>query len=262
MKMFLASMENQFNLISKVDHLKYMLISFFYLNKNADKMQILLDKCDSMLIDSGAFSFQNGKNVDFDAYTKVYGKFIKRFTDDPRTLGFFEMDIDKIVGYEKVKEYRKMLEGVSDKIIPVWHNTRGIDEYYKMCEEYTGKRIAIKGFYNEDIIDSQYNLFLNTAHHYGCKVHILGMTRLDFMRGLNLGKDDSFDSNTWLRRGIFGEFVLPKDKFGIKLIYALHGCEDKESFFDKINLHSFMKVQDNLDEIDQSVIPEGGGVMT
>ena len=42
------------------------------------------------------------------------------------------MDVDNIIGYEKVLELRKILLEATDKIIPVWHKNRGIDEFKKM----------------------------------------------------------------------------------------------------------------------------------
>ena len=58
------------------------------------------------------------------------------------------------------EQLRKILQSVSNKIIPVWHKNRGIDEYEKMCSEFAGKVIAISGFKNEDITDNQYLMFL------------------------------------------------------------------------------------------------------
>ena len=59
------------------------------------------------------------------------------------------------------------------------------------------------------IYDHQYNLFINTAHYYGCNIHILGMTRFGLINQLNLGKDDSFDSSSWKQGGIFGKLTAP-----------------------------------------------------
>lgn len=111
----------------------YSLISFYYVNKgNYEYCKDLRDNSKLMLIDSGAHSFQKGKQVDWEAYTREYAKFIKEF-DRPNVVGFFEMDVDNIIGYDKVLELRKILEEVSDKIIPVWHKNRGIEEFKKMC---------------------------------------------------------------------------------------------------------------------------------
>ena len=33
----------------------------------------------------------------------------------------------------------KILESVTDKIIPVWHKNRGVEDFKKMCRDYQGK---------------------------------------------------------------------------------------------------------------------------
>ena len=48
---------------------------------------------------------------------------------------------------------------VSDKIIPVWHRNRGIEDFRRMCEKYSGKIVAITGFKN-DICENQFLMFL------------------------------------------------------------------------------------------------------
>lgn len=111
------------------------------------------------------------------------------------------MDIDRVVGYDKVLQLRNVLESVSDKIIPVWHKNRGIADYKAMCEKYSGKWIAITGFKNEDIKDEQYMMFLKYAKKFGCKVHCLGMTRT---RILDKVPFDSVDSSSWKQSAIYG----------------------------------------------------------
>lgn len=158
------------------------------------------DNSEEILIDSGAHSFQKGVKVDWLKYTQQYAEFIKKF-DKPNVIGYFEMDVDNIIGYEKVLELRKILESVSDKIIPVWHKNRGINEYKKMCEQYAGKIIAITGFKNEDIKDEQYLMFLKYAKKFNCKVHCLGMTR---RKVLDKVPFDYVDSSSWKQQALFG----------------------------------------------------------
>lgn len=111
------------------------------------------------------------------------------------------MDVDNIIGYDKVLELRKLLEQVSNKIIPVWHKNRGIEEYKKMCRDYAGKVVAITGFKNEDIQDHQYLMFLKYAKKYNCRVHCLGMTR---KKVLDKVPFDYVDSSSWVQASIFG----------------------------------------------------------
>lgn len=115
---------------------KWNLMSYYYIrDKNYDFAKTMRDNSELIMIDSGAHSFQKGKKVDWVEYTKQYGEFIKQF-DRPNVVGYFEMDVDNIIGYDKVLELRKILESVSDKIIPVWHKNRGIEEFKNMCQQY------------------------------------------------------------------------------------------------------------------------------
>ena len=137
MKIFLSGIEGGdsipviTDMLNEGIKLKYNLTSFYYIsNSNYDYVKRVRDNSELILVDSGAHSFQKGKKVDWDKYTKDYAEFIKKF-DRPNVLGYFEMDVDNIIGYEKVLELRKVLESVSDKIIPVWHKNRGINEFKK-----------------------------------------------------------------------------------------------------------------------------------
>lgn len=212
MKVFLSALENAQSaraegnipiaklLVKQNIKMKYNLMSFFYIKGKQDLACYIRDNTDEILIDSGAHSFQKGKKVDWLEYTKQYAEFIKKF-DRPNVIGYFEMDVDNIIGYDKVLELRKILEKVSDKIIPVWHKNRGIEEFKKMCRDYAGKVVAITGFKNEDIQDHQYLMFLKYAKKYNCKVHCLGMTRKKILDQVPF---DYVDSSSWVQSSVFG----------------------------------------------------------
>lgn len=181
-------------LIERKIPLKWILVSYYYARKHEDNTTRIRDHCEELLVDSGAHSIQFGAKVDFLEYTKQYAEFIKRF-DRPNVVGYFEMDIENIIGYDKVLELRKILESVTDKIIPVWHPDRGIKDFEEMCKKYTGKLVAIGGFRNTDIKDDQFLMFMKVARKYNCKVHCLGMTR---QKVLDKVPFDYTDSATWL----------------------------------------------------------------
>jgi len=259
MQMYLAGMENQANMINYKD-CEFGLMSFFYLKNNQDKFNKSSEHINHILIDSGAHSFQHGVVVDWEAYTRDFADFIKRNTDNPKIEGFFEMDVDNVIGYERVLQLRKILEEVSDKIIPVWHNSRGIADYIEMCKKYAGKRISITGFKDGDITEGQYNLFVNTAHKYGCKIHILGMTRPELIKTLNLGKDDSFDSSSWIMAGAYGALMMnPKrdEKFMLESLGRVPGLP--ASRYHTINYVCYRKMQEYYKDIDRSVEIENDG---
>lgn len=215
MKIFLSAVEGASikkplqEIVKSKKKLHYNLVSYYYIKpKNIEYVEWIRDNSELILIDSGAHSFQFGKKVNWIEYTKKYAEFIKNF-DRPNVLGYFEMDIENIIGYEKVKELRKILETVSNKIIPVWHPDRGIREYEKMCQQYTNKVIAIGGFRGTDIKDNQFLSFLKVAKQYNCKVHCLGMTRKQV---LNKVPFDFTDSSTWLQETNFGKVIHTNTK--------------------------------------------------
>ena len=185
--------------VEKGVKMKWNLMSFYYIRKNTDLANFIKKHSEEVMIDSGAHSFQKGKKVDWLEYTKQYAEFIKMFDDD-KVVGYFEMDVDNVLGYDKVLELRSILESVSDKIIPVWHENRGIEEFKKMCRDYAGKIIAISGIRGE-IKDEQFIMFVKYAKKFNCKVHCLGMTRKAILDKVPF---DYVDSSSWKQSGLYG----------------------------------------------------------
>ena len=211
MKIFLSAIENAQAcgknaksiaelLVENKTKMNYNLMSYFYIKNKIKLAEFIRNNSKEILIDSGAHSFQKGKKVDWVEYTRKYAEFIRNF-ERPNVVGYFEMDVDNIIGYDKVLELRKMLESVSNKIIPVWHKNRGIEDFKQMCKDYSGKIVAITGFKNEDIKDEQYLMFLKYARKYNCKVHCLGMTRKKILDKVPF---DYVDSSSWVQSSVFG----------------------------------------------------------
>ena len=184
--------------------LRWNLMSYYYLRNHFENALFIRDNSEQVIIDSGAHTFQFGVKVDFDKYTREYADFIKRF-DSENVVGFFEMDIENIIGYDEVLRLRETLEQASDKIIPVWHPGRGIPDYLEMCEKYSGKVVAIGGFRSTDIKDNQFLMFLKAARKHNCKVHCLGMTRTEV---LNKVPFDYTDSSTWITAANMGHPLI------------------------------------------------------
>lgn len=253
MQLYMATMENNGTLVhsGKCD---FGLMSFFYLKNNQEKFDRMSQSLNHILIDSGAHSFQHGLKVDWETYTQDFADFIARNTDNPKIEGFFEMDVDNVIGYDRVLELRAILESVSNKIIPVWHRNRGIPDFIDMCKKYTGRRIAITGFKNNDILDSQYNLFINTAHKYGCKIHVLGMTRVGLLNDLNLGLEDSFDSSSWVMLSAYAKMLIHYnecDRFAFDELMKLPGLKIQN--IKPLNYVCYRKLQLYYKDRDQSV---------
>lgn len=175
-----------------------ILQSFYYVDDFTTKE--ILPNCKRFLLDSGAFTFlSSGGKADWNEYIKRYAKFI----NDYNVELFFELDIDPVVGYKKVLDYRKMLEDLTGKpSIPVWHKSRGYDDFIKRCEEY--KYVAVGGIVTKEIERKDHPIFahlIHEAHKRGAKIHGLGYTNLE---GLTKYKFDSVDSTAWISGNKFG----------------------------------------------------------
>ena len=197
MKLFLAGTYSRPHLFQGKEQPLYILESFYYVQ---DWQIDMLNKWDMFLLDSGAFTFMlNTKiNLDWDRYIDRYIEFIKR----NNIQYFFELDIDSVVGYEKVKRMRARLERETEKkCIPVWHKSRGIKEYQQLCKNYD--YIAIGGIVSKEIKPSEYpylEKLVRLAKQHGTKVHGLGFTN----KNANKYGFYSVDSTNWLSSSRFG----------------------------------------------------------
>lgn len=176
----------------------YILESFFSVDKETES---LLPYHGDFLLDSGAFTFMsgNGGNPDWDNYLERYAGFINR----NKIKKFFELDIDAVVGYERVKVFRKKLEYLTGtQCIPVWHRSRGMDDFRRMCDEYD--YVAIGGIVSGEIKNTQFGVlpkFIDEAHKRKAKIHGLGFTALDWLPKCHW---DSVDSTAWTIGNRFG----------------------------------------------------------
>lgn len=183
-------------------HRPFILESFYYADETTEK---LIPYFGDFLLDSGAFTFmQSSKtHVVWEGYIERYADFINR----NNVKKFFELDIDSVVGYDKVLEYRAMLEKLTNKqCIPVWHISRGMENFYEMCQMYP--YVALGGIVGERRGGTKYKqyhamfpTFIKIAHQHGCKIHGLGYTDLS---GLAINHFDSVDSTAWTTGNRFG----------------------------------------------------------
>ena len=182
----------------------YILESFYYCDADTER---LLPYFGDFLLDSGAFTFMQGKggSPDWNEYIDRYAAFIRK----NKIQKYFELDIDSVVGYDRVKQLRKELERrTGTRCIPVWHLSRGLDEYKKMCDEYN--YVAIGGIVSGEIKPEKYGAFpalIAEAHKRKAKIHGLGFTALNWLSKCHF---DSVDSTAWTTGNRFG-FVYQFD---------------------------------------------------
>lgn len=210
------------------------LLSFYY--KGAiNNFDVIKRNSKNILIDSGAFSlFSSNKPNDFDDYFKQYLKFVKDKTGEEVIKGFFELDIDSIVGYNKVLEYRQLLEEVSEKIIPVFHLRLGVNEFKKMVHEYD--YISIGGIVSKEIDPKHLLPFVQYAHKYNTKIHGLGLTNIKWLKKIPF---DSVDSTAW--RTVRFAHTIYFDEENVKLIKKDLPSNFVTKNYRAVDLHSYLE---------------------
>lgn len=232
MKICLACPSSRKFLRNEYVHCRYMLESFSYVT---DWLVPVIKQCDFFLLDSGAFTFMNNsKNaVDFDEYLTRYIEFINKHD----IQYFFELDVDAIVGLKEVERLRKRLETeTGKKCIPVWHRSRGKENFITMCKEYD--YVAIGGIVTKEIKPQEYKYlkwFIDTAHSYNCKIHGLGFTNL---KGLYIYNFDSVDSTSWVGGSKFDK-LYHFNGIGIIQVATGNRRRRKDISADNINRHNF-----------------------
>lgn len=158
MKVFLAGLNDDYHTYYKCDpRSRYNLISFAY--KAAWHKELILNS-EMFFLDSGAFTFLNKglKNFNIDDYVDRYIDYINTFD----IKYFFELDIDSVVGYKKVKEIRRKIERKTQKkCIPVYHKSRGEKEFHRLCKEYD--YIAIGGIVTREFTKTNISYLIAIA---------------------------------------------------------------------------------------------------
>lgn len=175
-----------------------ILESFIYVNQYSEENR---QHCSKFMLDSGAFSFMTKSkgNANWDEYIEQYADYINKHGVEL----FFELDVDNVVGYKKVLEMRARLERLTNKrCIPVWHKSRGVQEFLREAEQYD--YVAIGGIVSKEIKEKEYHLLpslIREAHKRDAKIHGLGFTNLKW---LELCHFDSVDSTNWTAGNRFG----------------------------------------------------------
>lgn len=240
MRVFLAATSDKNFCIKEIKKIDYILESFYYIQ---DWQLPIIERCKMFLLDSGAFTFMNnfkGK-INWEEYIDKYANFINK----NNIKHFFELDIDTLVGYKKVKEYRKYLEDKTQKkCIPVWHKSRGLEEWKKLTKEYD--YVAIGGIVIKEIKQADYKYFLpllEIAKKNKCKVHGLGFTNL---KSLDKYKFYSVDSTSWKSGGRFGQLYIFNGNTLIQKSFNNKRIIDYKNA-DKFNLKEWVKFQKYAD---------------
>lgn len=222
---------------------RYILTSFFYVKDGRYDYQKLFNE---VILDSGAFSFMStNRNItkeEMNQYCDRYIEYINKFD----IKKYVELDVDSIFGYEYVLHLRKRLEnGTGKKCIPIWHLSRGEEDFIRMCKEYN--YAGVGGIASGEKLSKMRHLYkdLNLmAKKYGCKLHSMGFTPA---KNLNQYGFYSTDSTSWKSGRRFGVLFRSK-RNEICQIKTPKGMRIKDyKVADIINICEWIKYQKNLD---------------
>lgn len=169
------------------------------------------------MLDSGCFTFltNDPAHITFAQLRQYSYRYAEHVRDHKLPL-YVEMDIDKIYGYKAALELRSILERIVQRpCIPVWHTSRGKDDFIQMCKEYD--YVAFGAFLTDNFSRKLFKYipwFIDTAHEHGAKIHGLGFTHFD---GLPRYHFDSVDSTSWVHGNAYG-FVFKFDRNKVKIL--------------------------------------------
>lgn len=222
--MYLAGVEQRTEQFKEAQP-PYILFSFASCQGGGKKKEKIMDCvrspwCKDFLCDSGAFTYRQKKNSlsldDFDRYVDEYIDFIIEYD----VKHFFEMDIDNIVGLEKVEEYRRRIEKRTQKqCIPVWHSNRGWKYFERMCAEYD--YVSIGGIAknpNGKKLEKVFPWFIDYAHKTGTQIHGLGYTDTKKLKQYPF---DSVDSTSW----------SSGSRYGVSFEYRAEGMVGRKNIY-------------------------------
>jgi len=223
MIIYLAGMESILTSYTTFDLKKddSIFCTFFYRAKT-DKMLDLLGEAGHkgiVTVDSGAHSFfgytgspsashqqqkaDSSKMPDPEEYLERYILWLKQNWN--RFTYFVELDIQSILGLDKIKSWRERLreEGLFSKCITVYHSCDTWEDYVEMIETTESGYVGLEGVRNR-IIHIPYIRCLKLAYEKGVKVHGFALTSMNIVKKYPFY---SVDSTTWTSTVRYGSFI-------------------------------------------------------
>lgn len=116
------------------------------------------------------------------------------------------MDVDSVMGYDKVKQLRRRIEQKTGKQpIPVFHKNRGKEEFIAHCKDYPYVALGIAGKDTSWADWKTFLAFVLKAKEYNTKIHGLGITGMSVLEKVPFY---SVDSSSWLQGGKYRKYYL------------------------------------------------------
>jgi len=182
------------------------------------------------ICDSGAHSFFTATEQDIgeyfkksqgtrsmkdpDLYVRKYIGWIQRHWMYYRH--FVELDIQELVGYEKVLKWRQWYKdaGVWSKIIPCFHNCNTMDEFKAMVDACDSRYVGVEGIRtNRPVLP--YLELTRYCYDNDCRIHAFALTRGSYLEKYPFY---SVDSSTLTYSYRIGLVPTWDPKTGVKLV--------------------------------------------
>lgn len=221
---------------------KYTLESYVYVKA----WQIpYIESHPSFMLDSGAFTFMSSTkgHPDWNSYIDK----LCQFVSNHNVKLWFEVDIDSVLGYKRVREIRRYMENKTNRpCIPVWHICRGIDDFKAHCKDYgyvaVGSMIKSDGTWT-DLTNRQHRKLVEIAQENSCQIHMLGRTSSGFLEQV---RPDSADSTSWCAYSRYGNIVTFENG---KLIIEKHPDKHCIQSANRLRAYEqFLKFQEYADK--------------
>lgn len=238
------------NYLSDLQKSEYILASFYYVRRGGYNYQKTFK---NFMLDSGAFSFIYRKGHEL-ANQKQIKSYLNNYIDyiNHYDIKYFaELDIDSIIGHENVKRLRKELEQrTNKKCIPIWHHSRGKDEFIRLCKEYD--YIGIGGIAGGEELSKHREVYrdLNLfAKKFGTKVHGMGFTP---QNSLNSYMFYSTDSTSWTTGGRYKKLYVFRHGGMTTVDTSKYRLKNYKKLT-RHNLGEWLKYQKNQDIYEESL---------
>jgi len=149
----------------------------------------------------------NAQRKKLDEYVKKYCEFLK--LADGMYDSAVEMDVDHFLGADVADEYYDwMVNAVDPKLVMrVFHQSyRTWEDWVEWMKNPETAFHCMEGGIMHRRDPQFYRHYINTAHKYGKRIHVLALTVPDFMKKVPA---DTVDSSTFVNGGRYGSIKVP-----------------------------------------------------
>lgn len=143
----------------------------------------------------------------FVQFAKDYANWLAKY--DKLYTWAFDLDVDQFLGIAAADAfYAHLCKKVPNprKIIRIWHSVRPFSTWKEWCANGQHDYLAVEGGGSHGRDPHFYQRFIDVAHSYGIKVHVLAATDARFLASVPV---DTGDSSSWMVGSRYGYIYSP-----------------------------------------------------